>query len=132
MGYEDLLEEAYENVEPCEECGRFEILNVEGHHAGSKTMITNFGQVANCLRRDANHLAKFLFRELATSGEVKGDRLVLDKKESSKRINEKIEKYARVYVFCPTCKKPDTELVEENGKVYIRCLACGERKEIHS
>ena len=60
MGYEDLLEEAYENVEPVEECGRFEVLKVKGHHEGTKTIITNFGQVVTCLRRNADHVMKFL------------------------------------------------------------------------
>lgn len=131
MGYEELLEQAYEKVEPCEECDRFELLKVTGHHEGSRTVITNFGQVASCLRREPEHLAKFLFKELATSGDIRGDRLVLDKKDNSKNINVKIEKYARDYVICPGCKKPDTEIVEEGGKTYLRCLACGNKHEIH-
>ena len=131
MNYEELLDEAYENVEPCEECERFEIKKVEGHHQGSKTVISNFTQVVACLRREKEHLAKFLFKSLATSGVIDGDRLILDRKMSSKDINERIEKYVKQFVLCSSCKKPDTELVEEEGKIFIRCLACGAKKAVH-
>ena len=133
MNYEELLDEAYESVEPSEspECGRFEVRKVEGHHQGSRTVVSNFLQVCSCLRRNCDHLAQFLFKALATSGIIDGDRLILDRKMSSKDINDKIEKYVREFVLCSNCKKPDTELVEEGGKVFIRCLACGKKKEVH-
>ena len=129
--YEVLLNEAYENVRPTEVCERFGILKVAGHHEGSKTVITNFVRVAMCLRRDPFHLMKFLAKELASSGEISGDRLILSRKVSSKEINEKIEKYVNSFVLCPKCRKPDTELSEEGGRLYLRCLACGNKREIH-
>lgn len=131
MSYENLLDEAYENVKATIECDRFEILKVKGHHEGVRTIISNFGQVAVCIRRTPGHLLKFLTKELASSGEIKGDRLVLSRKLSSKNINEKIEGYVNRFVLCPKCKKPDTELSEKGGKMFLRCLACGEKREIH-
>lgn len=132
MGYEDLLNDAYEKVTVCADCaGRFEIKKAEGHHEGNKTVVTNFAQIVSCLRRDKDHLARFLFRALASSGFVKEDRLIFDRKISSKDINDKIEKYANEFVLCSNCKKPDTELAEENGKLYVRCLACGKKTEVH-
>jgi len=130
MGYEDLLNEAYESVEPVEECGRFEVLKVKGHHEGTRTIVTNFGQVVTCLRRSADHVMKFLNKELASSSELKGDRLILSRKLPSKEINEKIEKYVNRFVLCPKCKKPDTELDNDKGKAFLRCLACGEKYEV--
>jgi len=131
MDYESLLEEAYENVEATSESDRFEILKVKGHHEGIRTVISNFGQVATSLRRAPEHLLKFLTKELASSGEIKGDRLILSRKLSSKDVNEKIEKYTNKFVLCQKCKKPDTELSEESGKSLLRCLACGEKYEVH-
>lgn len=131
MDYEGLLDEAYECVKPCEECGRFEILKVTGRHEGIRTVITNFGQVVSCIRRKPEHLAKFLGKELASSTEISGDRLILSRKLSSKDINDKVEKYVNLFVLCSKCKKPDTELVEENNKLFVKCLACGEKKEVH-
>ena len=131
MGYEELLNEAYETIEPVKECNRFEILKVKGHHEGTRTVITNFLQIVACLRRDENHVAKFLSKELASSCEIKGDRVILSRKLPSKEINEKIERYVNQFVLCPKCKKPDTELEEDKGKAFLRCLACGEKYEVH-
>ncbi len=126
--YEQLLEEAYQQVKPVRECGRFEIKKVEGRVQGNKTFVSNFGEIARCIRREKIHLAKFLFGELASSGDV-GERLVFDRKVSSKDINNKIEKYVNKYVKCTNCGKPDTELVEDKG-IYVRCLACGVKKQV--
>ncbi|MCH7850656.1 MAG: translation initiation factor IF-2 subunit beta [Nanoarchaeota archaeon] len=131
MDYESLLEEAYENVTAVELCERFEVLGVKGHHEGVRTVITNFLQVAACIRRPAAHLMKFLSKELASSAEVSRDRLILSRKLSSKVVNKKIEKYVNLFVLCSNCKKPDTELNESGGKMYLRCLACGNKVEVH-
>ena len=131
MDYEALLNEAYENVEATEEAGRFEVLKVKGHHEGIRTVISNFGQVVANVRRTPEHLLKFLSKELASQCEIKGDRLILSRKLSSKDINDKIEKYVNKFVLCPKCGKPDTELSEEGSKAFLRCLACGEKQEVH-
>ena len=129
--YKKLLEKGMANVSASEQCKRFGILGVEGHIQGGRTILSNFQQIATCLRRKPEHLAKFLFKELATSGQVAGDRLILTSKKSSKTINDKIKKYVDKYGLCKKCGKPDTELGEENGDGFIRCLACGARAVVH-
>ena len=131
QSYEKLLEEAYENIKPIEsKIDRFEIPKVEGHIEGNKTIITNFKQVCSYLRRDCEHMIKFLQRELATPGVMKGDRLVLTRKISSSLINDKIKLYSDTYVVCKECKKPDTEIIKEGEFNFIHCLACGAKKSI--
>lgn len=130
MDYEALLNEAYKKVKATNEYKRFEILKVKGHHEGIRTVISNFIQIAVCIRRTPEHLLKFLTKELASSGEIKGDRLILSRRLSSRDINEKIEKYVNQFVLCSKCKKPDTELIEDKGKMFLRCLACGEKYEV--
>jgi translation initiation factor 2 subunit 2 len=130
MNYEELLNEAYENVEATEESTRFEILKVKGHHEGIRTVISNFSQVATCVRREPAHLLKYLTKELASQAELHGDRLVLSRKLTSKDVNDKIEKYTQKFVVCSKCGKPDTELDNEGQKVFVRCLACGEKHEV--
>lgn len=130
--YDNLLNSAYESVKPCEFCDRFEVKKVEGKHEGTRTIITNFSQIASCIRRDPLHLSKFLFKELASSGSIDGDRLILSRKISSGPINEKIQKYVDIFVKCKKCEKPDTELISENGGVFLRCMACGAKEEIHN
>jgi len=129
--YDTLLEEAYTKIKPIEsKIDRFEIPKVEGHIEGNKTIITNFKQICSYVRRDCAHMLKFLLRELATPGSVKGERLVLTRKISSSLINEKIKLYAENYVICRECKKPDTEIIKEGDFNFIHCLACGAKKPV--
>lgn len=129
--YDQLLEDAYTKIKPVEsKIDRFEVPKVEGHIEGVKTIVTNFKQICSYIRRDCEHLLKFLLKELATPGSIKGDRLVLTRKITSGMINEKIQLYVDTYVICKECKKPDTELIKENNVNYMHCLACGAKKPI--
>ena len=114
--YEQLLKKAYENIEVVStNSERFEIPKVKGQIQGKNTIITNITEIANYVRRDIEHLAKFLFKELATSGKIENDRLILNTKLNSNRVNEKIELYVKTFVLCGECKKPDTEIISEKG-----------------
>ena len=124
--YEKLLEQAYKKVKPITSSGeRFEIPKVEGMLEGNKTIITNFMQICSHLRRKPEHLIKFLGKELAAYAFKDGDRLILNRKILSARINEKITEYVKEFVLCRECKKPDTELVKQDEFLFIHCLACG-------
>ena len=129
--YEELLNEAYSKVKQVEGNGeRFEIPKVEGKFEGKKTIITNFFQIASYIRRDPEHFQKFLLKELATSGHKEGERLVLNNKIPSAKINAKIEQYVKEFVLCKECGKPDTELIKEDRLNFIHCLACGAKHSI--
>ena len=104
---------------------RFEIPKVLGHLQGSKTVITNFVQICDIFRRDQSHLLKYLQRELATPASIDGPRLILGRKLSASFINIKIEKYAELFVLCPECGKPDTQLIKDERITLIKCSACG-------
>ena len=131
--YEKLLEEAYGKIKKAEGNGeRFEIPKAEGHFEGKKTIITNFSQIASIFRRNPEHLQKFLLKELAASGQKEGDRLILNIKVPSSRINQKIEEYANEFVICKECGKPDTELSREDRITFIRCMACGAKHSVRS
>jgi translation initiation factor 2 subunit 2 len=129
--YEALLEDAYTKIKPVEsKIDRFEVPKVEGHIEGVRTIITNFKQICSYIRRSPEHILKFLLKELATPGVIRGDRLILTRKISSGMINEKIALYVETYVLCKECKKPDTELQKENNINFMHCLACGAKKSI--
>lgn len=124
--YEKFLDEAYKKLKPVEsKSQRFEIPKAEGYVEGNKTIISNFAQISSYIRRDANQFAKFLLKELATSGEVEGERLILQTKIPSSRINDKIQLYVKSFVICKQCNKPDTELIKDGNFTFIHCLACG-------
>ena len=131
--YEQLLEEAYNKIKKTESTEeRFEIPKAEGHFEGKKTIITNFAQLSSIFRRNPEHLQKFLLKELAAADQKEGDRLILNIKIPSSRINQKIEEYANEFVICRECKKPDTELFREGRITFIKCFACGARHSVRS
>lgn len=131
--YESLLDEAYKKVKQVKGTGeRFEIPKIEGHIEGKRTILTNFMQIASHLRRPHEHFLKFLLKELATPGQLEGDRLILNNKIPSAKINQKIEEYTNEFVLCKECKKPDTEIIKEDRLSFLRCLACGAKHSIRS
>ena len=132
MDYNKLLDEAYKDIKKVEGTDRFEVPKIEGHLEGTKTILTNFPQIASYLRRDMQHLLKFLLKELATSGSFKNNRAILQRKISSQKINEKIQDYVKEFVLCKECKKPDTELIKEKGFQFIHCLACGAKHSVRA
>jgi len=123
--YKQLLEKLYAKVKPITASERFEIPKVKGHVEGTKTIITNFVQIADILRRPKEHIAKYLSKELAALGIIEGERLILNRKLSSSQINEKLKSYTEEFVICKECKKPDTELIKQNRLTLLHCLACG-------
>ncbi len=129
--YENLLGQAYEKVKKVEGAGeRFEIPKIKGHFEGKKTILTNFSQVASHVRRKPEHFQKFLLKELATAGQREGDKLILNNKIPSAKINSKIEQYVKEFVLCKECGKPDTEIIKEDRLSFLRCLACGAKHSI--
>lgn len=131
--YEELLKQAYNKVKIVSKgSDRFSVPDVSGMISGKNTIITNIKQIADYLRRPIEHLAKYLQRELATSGKMENDRLVLNTKVNSGKANDKILLYTKEFVICPECQKPDTEIVSEKGIKFKHCLACGAKSPVKS
>ena len=129
--YEQLLDSAYKKVKVIAGSSeRFEIPKAKGHVEGNKTIITNFFQIASAFQREPDHLLKFLLKELATPGSLHESRLILGRKITSSQINEKIERYAKVYVLCYECGKPDTKVSREEGILTMKCSACGAKHPV--
>ena len=128
MGYEDLLESALEKMpKKTHEKDRFQVPEIIIEMQGNKTLIKNFSDIANALRRDPNHIARYLFKELATPGNIQGSALILSTKLSRESIQKKIESYITDYVYCKICGEPDTKFVKEGRITFIQCDACGAR-----
>lgn len=129
--YEELLNDAYKKMKAPEGNGeRFEIPKAQGLFEGKKTIITNFSHMASYIRRNPEHFEKFLLKQLASSGQIEGDRLVLNQKVPSAKINQKIEEYVKEFVLCKECGKPDTELIRDDRLTFIHCLACGAKHPV--
>ena len=129
--YDNLLKSGQSQVpESIKRSERFEIPKIKGHFQGNRTMTTNFSEIAQTLRRDPEHMLKFLSKALAAQVEVTSNQVAFGRKIKSQLINEKIEQYAKTYVICRECGKPDTQLEKEDRLLFIRCQACGARHAI--
>ena len=78
MDYKELLGKAKKELPEVKESSeRFKIPKVKGHIQGSKTIVNNFVQIANELRREPTHLLKYILKELATPGEINKNSLII-------------------------------------------------------
>ncbi|OYT34801.1 MAG: translation initiation factor IF-2 subunit beta [Candidatus Aenigmarchaeota archaeon ex4484_52] len=109
---------------------RFQIPRFISFIEGNKTIIKNIDEVSKTIRREQNHLMKFMANELASQGLKTDTGLKFIGKFSNSMINKKLDKYVSIYVLCPACKKPDTSIIKINHVVFIKCDACGARKPI--
>ena len=131
QSYEELLQKAEAELpEQGKHVERFVLEKVQGHIEGNKTVLSNLRKISKDLSREEQHLLKYLLRELATPGKVERDRVLLGRQVAAATINKKIKKYVSEFVLCSECGKPDTQLLEERGVSYLKCLACGVKKPV--
>lgn len=125
MDYEKLLNRAKEHIPTnISERKRFEMPKASSFRQGNKTVIKNFTNIANYLNRDSKHLLKYISKELATSGELEGNRAVFNGKFIPRIVQEKIEKYVKEFVQCRECKSHDTKIKKKNKFHILKCMAC--------
>ena len=128
MDYEKLLKKGIAALPKKTDSGeRFELPKAIIEPAGRRTIIVNIMDIARTLRRDPPHVIKFLLKELATKGELSGQRLFVLGVFTAHVIDKKIESYAKEAVFCSECGKPDTKLFKEGKFQVMKCEACGAR-----
>lgn len=133
MDYEKMLKIGKEKLPKLKVNGeRFEIPLVKGHVEGNKTIVINFIPICNELHREPEQVLKYLQRELATPAEIDPPRLLLKRKLHSDLINQKLGQYARDFVICKECGKPDTKLRKEGRVLIMKCFACGAKHPIKS
>jgi len=87
MEYGKLLKAARKQLpEAILKKSRFEVPKVKGHIQGNRTVISNFNQIADFLRKDVNHLVKYVLKELAAPGNLTKTALIIGLKSKKKKI----------------------------------------------
>lgn len=109
---------------------RFEVPDIDTRKDGSKTIITNFGEIVDTLNRDEKHVSKYIQNELGTAGHIEGSELVLNGEFRRGNVQGRLENYLEEYVYCPECGRPDTKIVKEKGVEMLKCQACGARNAL--
>lgn len=133
MSYEDLLNKAYESLPKTEESTeRLEIPSPDIIFQGRQTIIKNFSQICEAIRRNPNHLLKYLTKELAAPAGFDGSRATLQSKLSKRMVENKIDSYIREYVICKECGRPDTKIQREDRIDFLKCEACGAKSSVKS
>jgi translation initiation factor 2 subunit 2 len=97
---------------------------------GKNTVIVNFKEIVDLIKRDEKHLFKAILQEVGTAGEIKGMKGILKGKQKQSTIDRLITNYCEKYVICETCKKPDTMIIKEGRSHILVCQACGTRHPI--
>ncbi|MDN5358489.1 MAG: translation initiation factor 2 subunit 2 [Candidatus Diapherotrites archaeon] len=126
LEYERLLDRLYEKLpEEAKKPMRFEMPRAAVEIHGKTTLIRNAAQIAQIFRRDLNHFFKYITREMGTTGSIEGSAIRLKGRFGPATIQRKVEQYAKDYVLCPVCGKPDTHFIELRGVRMLKCEACG-------
>jgi translation initiation factor 2 subunit 2 len=121
-GYADLPDVLYKKE-------RFTLPEVRGKLIKSRTVITNFTDIAKHIERDSNHFSKFMLKELGVRGEIdhRGE-LVLHSRFQPSLLNKSVKKYFTGFVECTHCNSPDTILINDSS--VIKCNACGHEGKV--
>ena len=131
--YKSLLERAYKELpDQVESFDRWTVPRPIVRSAGRRTLIMNFKDIADELRRDPNHLLKFLSGELATLATINEGRATFQGRFNTDTIRNLMEIYANKYVICPVCKRPDSTLLREKRLWFLQCDACGAKSSVGS
>jgi len=130
QNYEKLLESGMKKISKSDSGERFDVPKARVMISGSRTIFSNFYEIADALRRNPQHLLKYLLKELATSVDMREKQVIFIGNFPQNLVDKKIEQYVKAYVTCPECGKPDTKLVKEDRNYFIICEACGARQVV--
>ena len=129
--YLELLRRAKSSLPASKTAERWEMPRAVVQVSGKRTTVRNFSEIAKALRRDPQHIAKYLFKELAVPGSA-GETLELQGKFNSEQINRRLEDYVKEFVLCSECGKPDTQLIKQDRLWFLKCEACGAKRPVRA
>lgn len=129
--YLSLLDNAKENLpETVDTHERFTIPDPDILQEGKITVVRNFIDISDALRRDPEHLLQFLLKELGTPGNTEGRRAVFKAKLSPIMVSDRIKNYTETFVICSECGLPDTHMLKEGRTLVLECEACGAHRPV--
>ena len=129
--YIKLLDRAFEKIpDGFHETDRWKIPTARLEFEGKNTLIVNFKEIIENLKRDDKHFIKFILQEVGTAGGIKGNKAILKGKQKLSTIDRLIKNYCEKFVICETCLKPDTVIVKEGRSHLLVCHACGTRHPV--
>ena len=129
--YKSMLDRAYgELPEQMESYERWTVPRPDVRIISRRTVIMDFKDIADYFGREPEHLLKFLSGEMATLPRFDGTRAIFQGRFRTDSIRNLLGVYAKKYVVCPVCKRPDTRIEREKRLFFLQCEACGARSSI--
>jgi translation initiation factor 2 subunit 2 len=129
--YEQLLGRAKQALPQALSSGeRFQVPAPDIAFEGKTSILRNFEDIVQVIRRDPDMVLTYLLRELGTAGTVEGRRVIFKSKVTAPQVEERIASYVDAYVLCQECGRPDTRLVKEGRIAMLECDACGARRPV--
>lgn len=133
LSYDQLLARAKKALPDALSSGeRFQVPQPDIVYEGKTTILRNFEDIVQAIRRDPDMVLTYLLRELGTAGTMEGRRAVFKSKVTPMNVEERIKSYVEAYVLCQECGRPDTRLVKEDRVAMLECDACGARRPVKS
>lgn len=101
----------------------------EGKNTGIKTILINITDISNSIKRDPEHILKFLSYELNVQTKVDKNKHVINGKHDQDLLQCLIFSFIEKFVLCKFCENPETFFV--NVTIFeMKCLACGNRSDV--
>src|SRR3972149_235035 len=133
VGYDALLQRAKKALPRALSTGeRFQIPEAEIVVEGKTTILRNFLDIVEAIRRDPNMVLTYLLRELGTAGAQDGRRVVFKGKVTGQQVADRVKAYGDTHGMWPEGGRPDTRLVREDRVAMLECDACGARRPVKS
>lgn len=134
LQYESLLTKAMNELKMMREMkenSKFRLPLDVKRNVPTKTSI-NLQEISVHLRRDEDHVLKFILNELLTTGSLNQEgRLYMKGRFTKTQIQEVLREYIELFVICKSCMKSDnTELIKENKMVFLKCEGCGASRHV--
>lgn len=124
--YGKLLQRAREDLpEDLASDSRWSVPEVDIMYEGRTTIVRNWRDILDALRRDHTHVLSYLLRELGTAGDGDEDRIVFNGKLAERQVQDRLDAYVDTYVMCSECHRPDTQLTKDGRTTLLKCDACG-------
>ena len=129
--YAELLKRARERLPPVQVgSDRFQVPDPDVMTDGKNTVIRNFQEIAQVLRREPAHDIGHLARELGCPGVLDLPRGFLKSRIGREAIQQRLREYTEKYVICSECKRPDTHLQKDGRLTLLICEACGAQRPV--
>ncbi|CAF1163780.1 unnamed protein product [Rotaria magnacalcarata] len=96
-----------------------------------RTAFLNFGSICTILKRQEKQLYDFFLVELGTTANIDSKHaLIIRGRFQPKQLEHVLRSFISEYVFCKTCRSPNTLLRRSDGLTMINCNDCNSQYSV--